>query len=293
MAGVDGELDALGERVRALRLEAEDLAAELRRYLEAVDAPPGRLEEVEARLEVLDRLRRKHGGTIGAVLAHAEACRARREELHGMEEALEAAAARLEEERARLGATAESLHKARARAAGPLARAVEERLAELAMEGAAFEIALEPREEAGPTGADQVEFRIAPNPGVPAGPLRDIGSGGELSRVMLALTTAAGPATAPGGEGTAPALVFDEIDAGIGGQTARAVGEQLRALAEARQVICITHLPQVASLASRHFRIAKDASGDTALTTVTALADADVVGDPDRGNDHRNARNDA
>jgi DNA repair protein RecN (Recombination protein N) len=96
---------------------------------------------------------------------------------------------------------------------------------------------------------------------------------------MLALTTAAAPPAAGGGGGSAAALVFDEIDAGIGGQTARAVGEQLRALAQTRQVICITHLPQVASLAGRHFRIAKDASGETALTTVTALADGEVVGE--------------
>ena len=109
---------------------------------------------------------------------------------------------------------------------------------------------------------DEVEFLIAPNPGVPAGPLREIASGGELSRVMLALmgvAAEAGPAT----------LVFDEVDAGIGGQTARAVGEQLRALAAGRQVICITHLPQIASLADRHFTIVKDTSGDTARTTVT------------------------
>jgi DNA repair protein RecN (Recombination protein N) len=278
VAGVDPDLDALAERLRALRIEADDLAADLRRYLEAVDAPPGRLEEVESRLDVIDRLRRKHGGTVAAVLAHAERCRARRDELLGIEEALDAAAARLESERERLVAAAAALHEARARAAGPLAHAVEERLADLAMEGAGFEVALEPREEVGPAGSDLVEFRIAPNPGVPAGPLRDVGSGGELSRVMLALTTAAERETGDGA-GTGPALVFDEIDAGIGGQTARAVGEQLRALAAARQVICITHLPQVASLAGRHFRIAKDASGETALTTVTALADGEVVGE--------------
>ena len=107
---------------------------------------------------------------------------------------------------------------------------------------------------------------------MPAGPLRETASGGELSRVMLALmgvAAEAGPAT----------LVFDEVDAGIGGQTARAVGEQLRALAAGRQVICITHLPQIASLADRHFTIVKDTSGDTARTTVTELRKADVVGE--------------
>jgi len=131
---------------------------------------------------------------------------------------------------------------------------------------------LSEREGYGPAGGDEVEFLIAPNPGVPAGPLRETASGGELSRVMLALMGAAAEA------GTRT-LVFDEVDAGIGGQTARAVGEQLRELASGRQVICITHLPQIASLADRHFTIVKDVTADTALTTVTQLQRADVVGE--------------
>jgi DNA repair protein RecN (Recombination protein N) len=138
------------------------------------------------------------------------------------------------------------------------------------MPGAAFEIALEEREP-GPTGADAVEFRLATNPGVPAGPVRDIASGGEASRVMLALLSVAND------ERAETTLVFDEIDAGIGGQTARAVGEQLRALATGRQVLCITHLPQIASLADRHFSIAKDTSTDPARTTVAELASREVV----------------
>jgi DNA repair protein RecN (Recombination protein N) len=139
------------------------------------------------------------------------------------------------------------------------------------MEGAAFEIELTEREP-GPSGADAVEFLIGPNPGVPAGPLRETASGGELSRVMLALM-----GVAAAGAGGGATLVFDEVDAGIGGQTARAVGDQLRELAAGRQVICITHLPQVASLAARHFSISKDASRTPAQTTVTELRDEDVV----------------
>ncbi len=271
-AGVDEALDALAERSRALVVEAADLAGELRRYGEAVDAPPGRLDEVEERLALFDRLKRKHGGTIEAVLAHATECRRRRDELAGAEEALEAGEARLEEARAALASQAEGLHDARAVAAGGLAGAVRERLAALAMEGATFEARLTPRDGYGPAGGDEVEFLIAPNPGVPAGPLRETASGGELSRVMLALmgvAAQAGPAT----------LVFDEVDAGIGGQTARAVGEQLRELAAGRQIICITHLPQIASLADRHFTIVKDSSGATASTTVTRLEKGAVVGE--------------
>ncbi|HVL31634.1 MAG TPA: DNA repair protein RecN, partial [Solirubrobacteraceae bacterium] len=162
--------------------------------------------------------------------------------------------------------------RARAAAAPKLAAAVRERLDELAMAGAAFEIELREREP-GPAGADAVEFLIAPNPGVAAGPLRDTASGGELSRVMLALMGVAAGAPAAGGR----TLVFDEVDAGIGGQTARAVGAALRDLAAGRQVVCITHLPQVASLAARHFSIAKDASTTPARTTVSQLSDEQVV----------------
>ena len=131
---------------------------------------------------------------------------------------------------------------------------VREELGALAMEGAAFEVAVEAREQAGPSGAERVELMLAPNPGVPAAPIREAASGGELSRVMLALMTVAGT-------GESRTLVFDEVDAGVGGQTARAVGERLRALAEERQVLCITHLPQIAALAGSHFRIEKSAAG--------------------------------
>jgi DNA repair protein RecN (Recombination protein N) len=270
--GVDAALDALGERAAALAVEADDLASELRRYGEAIEAPPGRLDEVEERLALLDRLKRKHGGTIAAVLAYAEECRRRRDELAGAEEALEAGEAEVKAARAQLAQQAEALRAARRDAAEGLAGAVVERLEGLAMEGATFEARVTPRDGYGPTGGDEVEFLIAPNPGVPAGPLRETASGGELSRVMLALmgvAAEAGPAT----------LVFDEVDAGIGGQTARAVGEQLRDLAASRQIICITHLPQIASLADRHFTIVKDTTADTARTTVTRLDRGDVVGE--------------
>ncbi|HYF25418.1 MAG TPA: DNA repair protein RecN [Baekduia sp.] len=276
VAGVDAELDGLAARWRALVIEADDLGAELRRLGEGLEGEPGELEAVEERLGVLDRLTRKHGGTVAAVLAHADACRARRDALERAEVALEEAGAALEEARAEHARLAAELHEARAAAAGPLAAAVRERLAELAMDGASFDIALEAREP-GPAGSDAVEFLIAPNPGVPAAPLRETASGGELSRVMLALTaTAAARAGEAGGGST---LVFDEIDAGIGGHTARAVGEQLRALGRGRQVLCITHLPQVASLAARHFCIAKDTTQEPAVTTVRELRKSEVVGE--------------
>ncbi len=280
-ANVDPELDALAERYRALRLEAEDLAGDLRRYEEAVEAPPGRLEEVEDRIALLTRLERKHGGSIAAVLAHAERCRARQAELDGAEELLEGAREKLGGAERALGEEAAALHAAREAAAPELAAEVRARLAELAMEGASFEIALEPRTEGlGATGGDRVEFLIAPNPGVPAGPLREIASGGETSRVMLALLSVAHGSQAGTDAGADERLlVFDEVDAGIGGQTARAVGAHLRELAGGRQVLCITHLPQIASQAARHFRIAKDLGREPARTVVSGIDGDEVVGE--------------
>jgi DNA repair protein RecN (Recombination protein N) len=272
VAGADPALDALAERLRTLQIEADDLAAELRRYVEGLDADPARLEEVEARLDQYDRLLRKHGGTVEAVLAQAERCRAELARLDNSDVAIADAEAALEAARADERDLAGKLTTARKTAAPKLSKRVLSELRQLSMDHAAFEIALEPREGLGPAGAERVEFSIAPNPGVPAAPLRETASGGEMSRAMLALLTASGAA---GGA----TLVFDEVDAGIGGQTARAVGERLRALADGRQVICITHLPQIASLARRHFRIAKSARGQVARTSVEALRDEQLVGE--------------
>jgi DNA repair protein RecN (Recombination protein N) len=275
LAGVDARLDGLAERLRAALYEVEDLGGELRRYVDGLEGEPGRLEQVEERLAALERLERKHGGSIAAVLEHAASCRERRDELEGAEVALEEADGALGRARAELDGMARALGEARLAAAPRLAAAVRERLGELAMEGAGFEVSLEPRPQRGPAGDEAVEFLIAPNPGVAAGPLREIASGGELSRVMLALMGVA--AEAGGEDGDAPLLVFDEVDAGIGGHTARAVGERLRALAADRQVLCITHLPQVASLADRHFRVEKDAAATPARATVTQLRSDDLV----------------
>jgi len=278
-AGVDSHLGGLAERVTALAYEAQDVGAGLRSYALGLEGSPGRLEEVEERLGQFARLERKHGGGIGAVLAHAEHCRARRDELERAEVALGEVEAELSRARAELERLAGELSERRRRAAPALGVAVRERLAELAMPEAQFEVELSPREGGcGSLGADTVELMIAPNPGMPAGPLREIASGGELSRVMLAILSVAHGGvgdTASGG----PLLVFDEIDAGIGGHTARAVGEHLRALAAGRQILCITHLPQVAALAARHFTIIKDVGAAPARTTVSALDGDGVVGE--------------
>ena len=280
LAGVDPALDALAERANALAIETGDLAGELRDYGERLegeavsagengDHAAGGLQAVEERLAALERLLRKHGPTVAAVLEHAERARERREQLTGAAVAMEEVGGHLEAAQTALERSVVGLRTSREAAAPRLAEAVREQLAALAMPDAAFAVELSPREP-GPAGGDSVELMIAPNPGVPAAPLREIASGGELSRVMLALMTIAN-------SGSEATLVFDEVDAGIGGHTARAVGERLRELAGSRQVVCITHLPQIASLAARHFTVVKDATAGSTSTRVERLGEREVL----------------
>jgi DNA repair protein RecN (Recombination protein N) len=279
--GADPRLDATAERLRALAYELQEIASELRAYRSLLEADPERLHEIEERLELLARLKRKHGGSIAAVLAHAEYCRAEHERLSNAGETTAILERELERVLAQIERESSELRSARRGAARELEPAVKEELAGLAIADAGFEIALDEREADpgrgplaafGPRGGDAVEFLIATNPGVPIGRLREIASGGELSRIMLALLSVAASAGGP------PTIVFDEIDAGVGGNTARAVGARLRDLARHGQVVCITHLPQVASLANRHFRVVKSAgAGRVARADVEALETSDLV----------------
>jgi len=282
LAGVDPRLDALAERMRSLVIESQDLAAELRDYCERtavldLEGAEGEalaaelsLDALEERLAMIERLARKHGGSVRSVLDYAAAARARRAELLGAEVALAQANDQLAGARAALLEQTAALRRARRAAVTRLTAAVREQLASLAMAEASFEVLLSEREP-GPAGGDSAEFVIAPNPGVPAGPLREIASGGELSRIMLAIMSVA---NASSGRAT---LVFDEVDAGIGGHTARAVGARLQDLGQHRQVLCITHLPQIASLGDRHFSIAKDQAADPTRATVVQLGEPEVV----------------
>ena len=278
VAGVDPALDAMAERLGAALIEAQELGGELRDYCERgldgvgldVAGVEPTLESVEQRLQGLERLIRKHGGSIGSVLEYQAQAGARLDELNGAQGALVDTEAALEAARGQLETVAGALRKARRAAAGGFSAAVREQLATLAMGEASFEAILG-ETEPGPAGCDSVEFTIAPNPGVPAGPLREIASGGELSRVMLAIMSAASASA------QASTLVFDEVDAGIGGHTAKAVGARLRELGERGQVVCITHLPQIASLGSRHFSIVKDTSAEPTRTSVVELGEREVV----------------
>ncbi len=264
-ADVDPALDALMARTVAAGVDLTDLAQDLRTYLDGIEPEPGRLEELETRLEAIDRLTRKHGGSVDAVLSHAEHCRAELDRLERASERGSELAAALTEAEAKRAKLGEKLSKSRSKAAPKLERQVAVELAALAMDGARLEVGLEPVAEGlSPSGRETIELRVATNPGMPIAPLGDAASGGELSRVMLALS-GLGPA------GDVETLVFDEIDAGVGGKVARRVGERLRSLGEGRQVVCITHLAQVASLATTHFRVEKEASGTATVARVEAV----------------------
>ncbi|MFL5897695.1 MAG: DNA repair protein RecN [Solirubrobacterales bacterium] len=271
VAGLDASLDAVAERVAGIAVDLSDVVSELRDHAEGVEADPGALLAIEERLGTIDRLERKHGGSVESVLAHAERCRAEIACLEGAEERTaeaEAALAEAESRREELGA---KLSAGRAAAVEPLRERVADELEQLSMAGATLEVRLDPHaEDYGASGRETVELRVATNPGIEPAALRDAASGGELSRVMLALSGL--------GQGqSAGTFVFDEIDAGIGGSTARVVGERLRALGRERQVICITHLPQVASLADVHFRLEKSLAGEQAVAMVERLEGEGVV----------------
>jgi DNA repair protein RecN (Recombination protein N) len=269
--GVDGELDKLAETTKGLRLELQELAAELRNYAEGIEAEPGRLEQVEERLDVLDRLKRKHGGSIESVLVHADHCRSEIETIEGADELTDQLGTELSKALRKRTDFAAQLSEVRAKAARRLEKRVAAELDQLAMAGAKLEVALEPHPDGfGPLGQERVTLQVATNPGMPVSPLREAASGGELSRVMLALA-------GQGARGGAATYVFDEIDAGIGGNTAKAVGERLRSLGEERQVLCITHLPQVASVAQSHFRIEKKVDGGQATAQVEQVAGEGLV----------------
>jgi len=261
---LDGSVAPLAQRLDALVAELDDLAAALRDYIDTLDVDAAHRDALELRHDKLTELMRKYGGSADEVLAHLEEARARLAALEGFvadEESLAAAAMAAQ---AAAVAAAERLGAARRRHAPRVAARIEEELRSLALPHATFRIEVTSRDDGwdalGPTGADEVEFVFGANPGVPPRPLRETASGGELSRAMLAVR---GLVTLADDVET---LIFDEVDAGIGGVTAAALGERLRRLAATRQVLCITHLPQVAAFADRQFAIAKESDPDEGVT---------------------------
>ncbi len=264
----------------ATRATVEDIASTIRAYADGINASPERLAEVEDRLALLDRLKRKYGNSLEAVIAFGEAVASKLHEIENRDEALATLRKDLEQVSALYLSEARALSKRRGEAAKKLERLVEADINDLAMK-ARFKVEVaasdEPTRWSG-TGIDAVTYLISTNPGEPLQPIEEIASGGELSRAMLALKAS----VEEGKAGGSPAknehqrtLVFDEIDIGIGGRAAEAVGKKLKTLARNNQVLCVTHLPQIASFADRHFVIEKHETGGRTQTAIRLLAKAE------------------
>jgi DNA repair protein RecN (Recombination protein N) len=264
------------------RITVEDLAETLRGYAEGIDASPERLAEVEDRLAALDRLRRKYGKSIDDVLVYGEDIRSKINQMENKDQLLHELKRELAAKASGYLDVARALSRKRFAAARKLEKIVESEINDLAMK-ARFQIEVSGSDEEEywtGTGFDLVRYLISANPGEPLGPVEEIASGGELSRVMLALKASVeASAIAPAGNGRKGkdharqrTLVFDEIDAGIGGRAAEAVGRKLKALAHSKQVLCVTHLPQIAAFADQHFLIEKRESAGRAQTKIRQLA---------------------
>jgi DNA repair protein RecN (Recombination protein N) len=280
LVAIDPALASTVEGLPALRAQLDDVALALRDYRERLSLNPGRVDEIESRLAVIERLKKKYGASVEEVIAFGQQCRDELSALGSPEEqerALEERRVALEE---RFLVSARRVSEARRRAALTLEKKVQVEFRQLAMERTEFKVRFEPESraaaEADPekwaaSGLETAEFMMSPNPGEELRPLARIASGGELSRAMLALMSAAHL------EGRDVALVFDEADAGIGGGVAEVVGRKLKAMAGRHQVLCVTHLPQIASLADHHFVVEKRVERGRTVTVVKELSDADRV----------------
>ncbi len=275
----DGQFGDKLTELESSRITIEDIGQTLRDYAAGIEASPERLAEVEDRLATLDRLKRKYGPKLDDVIALGDELETKLNEMENKDEVLRGLKTELTNAAAKYLDAARSLSRQRYQAARKLEKLVENEINELAMK-ARFKVEVRGSDEEGnwsATGFDQVQYMISANPGEPMGPVEEIASGGELSRVMLALKT-----TVEAGQGNRNkhngarggslqrTLVFDEIDSGIGGRAAEAVGKKLKQLSRTKQVLCVTHLPQIASFADHHYLIEKRESGGRTKTSVVA-----------------------
>ena len=279
LAAIDPRFAPYLEARDGIKAQLEDLAFTLRDFADGIDASPERLQHVEDRLALIERLKRKHGGTLEDAIAHRDRLAAEHKALTGGESSVSEIEQQLIEAGAAFLKAARALSDARRTAAPTFARAIESELGELAMERTKFEVRLATAETEGQwteAGIDSGEFFLSPNVGEELRPLARIVSGGELSRVMLALKTLSALAVSGVGSGKPQApspktLIFDEVDAGIGGRVATVVGQKLQSLGDRFQVLCITHLPQIAAYGRTHFLIEKRITGRRTVTNVTSL----------------------
>jgi DNA repair protein RecN (Recombination protein N) len=266
------------EPLATARATLEDIAAFLRDYVGKLEANPARLEEIEDRLALIDRLKRKYGSSVEEILAYGRETRQSLASLEHADERREAVRKDLAKAAAEYRKAAEALSEKRHEAARRLVKLVREELAQLGMEKTRLEVHFEiaPEGLGDAAGIDEIEFRISPNVGEELRVMEKIASGGEISRLMLALKTVVGQArVSRGARGTRhgdATFIFDEIDAGIGGRVAECVGQRLKRLARDAQVLCVTHLAQIACFADRHFYVEKSARANRTITTIKPLA---------------------
>jgi DNA repair protein RecN (Recombination protein N) len=284
LAALDARQKKLPDEVQGSYYALEEVAQHLRAYSEHLDIDPNRLQAIEDRLADIGRLKRKYGATVAEILQYRERLRHELLTWARREERLEEITTELQRLRQSLKSLAVTVSDKRRQAAERLQQAVQQELGELNMAGTVFQVACMLRHHADgdvtvgtervaltADGIDEVEYLFAPNPGQPLKPLSRIASGGELSRVMLALKSVLAR------EDHTPTLILDEVDAGIGGRTAKIVGEKLRHLARSHQIFCITHLPQVASHGDQHYRVEKTVVGDATSIQVHTLSFAERI----------------
>lgn len=284
LAGVDPGLQPLADRVETARYELEDVAQEVRQYRDRVEYDPQRLDAIEERLDLLQRLRRKYGSTLEDVLAFGQAAREELVAIESYDERLETLREELRHVESRAGALAAELSHGRTAAARQLTDAVSGALQGLGLKDTGFEVELvrtasedgldlpgEGRFAYGPTGVDSTTYLVSFNPGEPLRPLERVASGGETSRFMLALKSVLSEAD------RTPTLVFDEVDVGVGGRRAADVGARMRALARSHQVLSITHMPQIAAMADQHFTVQKAVRAGRTTVDVRVLESGDRV----------------
>ena len=273
---IDPALEGWGGRLLALQSEVREVALELERYLDGIEADPRRLASIDERLHRIEQLQRKYGASVEEVLRFRDEAAAQLASTEGADEREAAIVHERQERAARLSEDARVLSEGRRRVGRRLARAAQASLRRLGMPQARFEVELEPVEPpaqapCGPTGSEIAEFRFSANAGEPLRSFRKVASGGELSRVFLAIKTALRESAA------GMVLVFDEVDAGVGGRAADGVGRSLAELAAHHQVLCITHLPQIAAFAEVHFRVEKSERRGRTLARISRVEGAERV----------------
>ena len=266
LAGLDPTLAPIVEMLQSARAQVEDAAASLAHYAGRLRFEPERLGEIEERLFLIGRLARKHGGSVETAVERREEIARELAELGSFEEGLAARRAAVAEAEQRMHEICDRLGEKRRKAARTLGKRIDETLRELGLAGARVPVAVEARESVVEKGRERVRFLFAPNPGEEPRPLDRIASGGELSRVMLAVTQVLAR------EGQATTYVFDEVDAGVGGGTAEVIGRKLATIAEHKQVLVVTHLPQIASFADRHVKVSKESTKTRTTIRVATLS---------------------